>query len=228
MTTVEVSAPASFAAGRAGASWFQRWAPLAGLLFVLGSLGIAFSPAGDETGETAAEVVSFADAKDVWIVTALLFALASLPLLGCFVTGIYLRLQRAGATTEAVLTLVSGGLFAVLFFLAVVVFTAPLADMPDGQAAQLAQASTFLAIDDIGWFALGGAGVAIGVMAIAASLGARRAGAVPSWAAWAGVVLGVLSFGSIAFLGLFAWLAWIVIVSVGMLVLGGSDGRPAV
>jgi hypothetical protein len=225
LTTAEISAPASFAAGRAGASWFQRWSPLAGLLFVLGALGIAFSPAGGETGETAAEVVSFADAKDVWIVTALLFALASLPLLGCFVTGVYLRLQRAGATTEAALTLVSGGLFAMLFFLAVVVFTAPLADMPDGRAAQLAQASTFLAIDDIGWFALGGAGVAIGVMAIAASLGARRAGAVPSWAAWAGVVLGVLSFGSVAFLGLFAWVAWIAIASVGLLVLGGSEER---
>jgi hypothetical protein len=228
LTTAEVSAPASLSIRRSGTSWFQRWSPLAGLLFVVGAFAVAFTPAADETGETAAEVVSFAAGKNTWFVVAMLFALAALPLIGSFVAGIYVRLQRAGAATEAVLTLVGGVSFALLFFVAVVIWTAPLADMPDSSAAKLAQASTYLAIDDIGWLALGGAGVAAGLMAIAASLGARRTGAVPSWAAWIGVALGVLSFGTFAFLGIFAWLAWIAVASLGLLMRGGAAETAAI
>jgi hypothetical protein len=228
LTTAEVSAPGSFAAKGARASWFQRWSPLGGLLFVIGAVALALTPAGDETGETAASVVRFAEGRDAWLVVANLFALAALPLLGCFVTGIYVRLQRAGAATEAVVALVSGVSFALLFFLAIVIWTAPLVDLPDGTAARLALGSTYLAIDDIGWVALAGAGIGAGVMAIAASLGALRLGAVPSWAGWLGVVLGVLSFGTFAFLGLFAWLAWILVASAGLLALGGSAETSAV
>ena len=40
-------------------TWLERWSPLGGLLFVLGALVLAFTPAADDTGETAAEVVAF-------------------------------------------------------------------------------------------------------------------------------------------------------------------------
>jgi hypothetical protein len=201
-----------------GLSWFYRWSPLGGILFVIGALAVALSPAGGETGETAAEVFRFADGKDAWFAAAALFALAALPLLGCFVTGIYLRLQHAGASAEAVLALIGGVAFALLFFLAVVIWVAPLFDVPDGQAAQVAQGWAYLAIDDIGWVALGGAGVGAGLMAIAASIGAIRAKAVRPWLGGIGVVLGGLSFATITFLGIFAWLIWIAVVAVALLV----------
>lgn len=209
---IAVSAP-----GRADESWIERWSPIGGLLFVVGAVVVALTPAGDGPGETVAEVVRFARDNDDWMAVALVFALASLLLLGWFVTGLYLRLRNAGARREAILAFVGGMILTLLFFLALTIWSAPLVDFEENQATALAQAATYLAIDDVGWFALGGAGVGAGLMAIAASLGALRTRAVPAWAAWLGILLGVAAFGTVAFLGLFAWLAWIVLASLAML-----------
>ena len=63
-------------------------------------------------------------------------------------------------------------------------------------------------------------------MAIAASLAAMRAGLVPTWAGWLGVALGVAGFATVAFVGLFAWLAWIVLASIVMLMTQRRDASP--
>jgi hypothetical protein len=107
----------------------------------------------------------------------------------------------------------------VLFFTAITIWTAPLTELDNETASlQTAQAETYLAIDDVGWVLLGGAGIGAGLMIIAASLVALRTGSVPAWAGWIGVALGVVSLATIAFVGIFAWLAWLLIASVGMLI----------
>ena len=88
----------------------------------------------------------------------------------------------------------------------------------DTQDEKLSAATTFLNVDDIGWVSLGGAGVAAGLMAIAASLGAMRTHSAPTWAGVIGIILGVASVATIAFVGIFAWLAWILLASVAMLI----------
>ena len=72
------------------------------------------------------------------------------------------------------------------------------------------------AADDAGWVlhASGGAGAA--AMIIAASLAALRAGAVPTWAGWLGIVAGILSLGLIVFFPWFVLAIWVLVVSVGM------------
>jgi hypothetical protein len=97
------------------------------------------------------------------------------------------------------------------------IWSAPLIDIEKDEAMALAQASAFLTIDDVGWVALGGAGIGAGLMAIAASLGALRGQVVPAWAGWLGVALGIASFATVTFVGIFAWLAWMLVVSVGLL-----------
>ena len=57
-------------------SWLERWSPIGGILFVIGAIALAFTPAGDDVGETAAEVVQFARDNEDWMVVAMLFALA--------------------------------------------------------------------------------------------------------------------------------------------------------
>jgi hypothetical protein len=188
-------------------------APIAGLLFVVGAVVLALTPAGDETGETAADISRFADTHEGWMIVTLLFSLVSLLLLGSFVSGLYLRVQRLGASAEALVVLVGGIVFTVLFYLAVNIWSAPLVDV---QGDKIAAAATYLAIDDIGWMTLAGAGVGAGLMAIAASLAASRAGLVPKWAGWLGLALGLVSLATVAFVGIFAWLAWIAIASVLM------------
>jgi hypothetical protein len=195
-------------------SWIERLAPWAGLLFVIGGVILALTPAGDETGETAAEVSAYADSHEGWSAVVLLFALVSLLLLSTFVGGIYRLVRQLGASTEAVLSLIGGVVLMVLFYVALNIWAAPLVDVEGDKAAA---AVTYLAIDDIGWMMLAGAGVGAGIMAIAASFAAMRASLVPTWAGWLGVVLGVAAFATVAFAGLFAWLAWIALASIVML-----------
>jgi hypothetical protein len=197
-------------------SWLERWSPIAGIVFVVAGVALALTPAGDGPGETASEVVAYARGNEGWLELSLLFSLLSLLLLGWFVSGLFTKVRELGSRIEAVLTLVGGLLLTLLFFVATTTWAAPIVDLPEGVAA-LDQASTYLAIDDFGWIALGGSGVGAGLMAIAASLAALRTAYVPAWAGWLGVALGVAAFATIAFVGLFAWLAWIVLASIVLL-----------
>lgn len=68
------------------------------------------------------------------------------------------------------------------------------------------------------WFFLGGAGVGSGAMIVAASLGARRAGRTAGWASSASLLAGIVAFATAAFVGAYAWLLWIGVASIAMLV----------
>jgi hypothetical protein len=48
-------------------------------------------------------------------------------------------------------------------------------------------------------------------MMIAASTAALRAGAIPPWAGWLGVVAGILALGSIAFFPIFLIALWVLV-----------------
>jgi hypothetical protein len=82
------------------------------------------------------------------------------------------------------------------------------------------------AADDAGWVlhASGGAGLA--AMIVAASLAALRASAVPRWAGWLGIVVGVLSLGLIIFFPWFVAAIWVLVVSVGMFARGSRVPEP--
>ena len=200
-------------------SWRILLAPLAGLGLVAGLIALFVSPAGDDSGETPREVVAYASSREGWSVAVALFALASLALGGAFVAGLRSRLARVATPTESTLVLIGGIAFTLCFVLALTIWTAPLIDVPDDSARALAQAEAYLAVDDIGWFLLGAAGVGAALMAVPSSLAAIRAG-VPAWLGWLGVAAGIASLGTVAFLGMFAWIAWIAVASIVMLVAG--------
>ncbi len=207
ITRVEIRRPA----------WGRFLPALGGLGLVAGLIGMLFSPAGEDTGETAREVVAHAQSREAWIVATALFAVAAVALGGAFVAGLYARLEGIATRTESALILIGGTAFTLCFSLCWVIWSAPLVDTPGDPAAALAQAQAYLSYDDIGWFVFGAAGVAAAVMAVPASLAAIRAG-VPAWLGWLGVVVGIASIGTIAFLGMFAWMSWIAVASILLLV----------
>ena len=198
-------------------TWARLLAPLAGFALVAGLIGIMVSPAGDDTGETPAAVVAYAQSHEAWTVAIALFGLGSIALGAVFVAGLHARLQGIATATESALVLIGGTLFTLCFSLCWTIWTAPLVDVPGNRAVALAQAQAYLAFDDIGWFALGAAGVGAAVLAVAASLAAMRGG-LPAWLGWLGVLAGIASLGTVAFLGMFAWLAWIAVASTVMLI----------
>jgi hypothetical protein len=205
----------SLAATRQG--WTRLVAPLGGLGLVAGLITLFVSPAGDDSGETPAEVVAYASSHERWNLAILLYALASIVLGGVFVAGLHARLRSVATETESALVLLGGIAFTLCFALCWIIWIAPLADMPSDQARSLAQAEAYLGYDDVGWVVFGAAGIGAALMAVPASLAAIRAG-LPVWLGWLGVALGVASLASVAFLGLFAWMAWVAVASVVLLV----------
>ena len=197
--------------------WTRLFPPLAGLGLVAGLIMLMVSPASDDTGETPAEVVSYASSHEGWNIAILLFGLASVALGGLFVAGVHSRLRRVATETESALVLIGGIVFTLCFALCWVIWMAPLADMPDDPARALAQAEAYLGYDDVGWFLLGTAGVAAALLIVPASIAAIRAWR-PAWLGWLGVVAGIASLGTVAFLGMFAWMAWIAVASIVLLV----------
>ena len=101
--------------------------------------------------------------------------------------------------------------------IALVLFQAPLVDMPADHARALVEPEAYLSYDDAAWVMFAAAGLGAALMAIPASLAAIRAG-VPTWLGWLGVLAGVLSAGTIVFFGMFAWMAWILVASIVLLV----------
>lgn len=195
--------------------WSERWSPLGGLGFVLGVLAV-FLFADVDTGETPQEVINAAD-KEFELGLQAVVGLVSVPLLLWFVAGLYVRVGRLTSRTAPALVLAGGTGFALLFFLAITIWSAPLIDFP-GKADEIAAANAYLTIDDVGWFSLGGAGLSFAVMAVAASIAGLRARALPTWLGWVSLILGVAAAATIAFFGIFAWLAWILVASVLLLV----------
>ena len=81
--------------------------------------------------------------------------------------------------------------------------------MPDDHARALVEAEAYLSYDDAAWVTFAAAGVGAALMAVPASLAAIRGG-VPKWLGWLGVLAGVVSLATVFFVGMFAWLAWIL------------------
>jgi hypothetical protein len=202
---------------RSRITWARLLGPIGGLGLVAGMIAIFVSPAADDTGETPAEVVAYAQSHEGWTIAIALFALASIALGGAFVAGLHARLQGIATATESALVLLGGTLFTSCFALCWLIWTAPLTDQPTDRAVALAEAQAYLAVDDVGWFVLAAAGVGAAVFTVAASVAAMRGG-LPSWLGWLGVLAGIASLGTVAFLGMFAWLAWIAVASIVMLV----------
>ena len=197
--------------------WTRLLAPLGGLGVVAGLIMLMVSPASDDTGDTPAEVVAYAASHEGWNMAILLFGIASIALGGMFVAGLHARLRSVATEAQSTLVLVGGIAFTLCFAMSWIVWMAPLVDMPSDASRAVAQAEAYLGYDDVGWCLLGGAGVAAALMIVPASVAGIRAG-LPAWLGWLGVVAGLASLGTVVFLGMFAWMAWIVVASIVLLV----------
>jgi hypothetical protein len=205
MTTTTLDA----AAAGSERSWTRLLAPIGGLGIVGGLIALLLSPAGDDAGETPAEVVAYAASHDGWSAAGSIFGLLVLLLGGLFVAGLHARLRASLTPTESTLVLAGGIVFMLGLAFALLLWTTPLLDIPDETARGLVAAEAYLTVDDFGWFLFGAAGVGAALMAVPASLAALRSASVPAWLGWLGVALGVASLATVAFFGMIAWLLWI-------------------
>ncbi len=186
-----------------------------GWLHVLGGIGaiaiplailFSFFTSDDDYEDTAAGLIGYAKGheSDIWLQQ--IVALAAPLLISLFLASLWGRLR---ASTEAyrVLTVIGGTLFVAFFAMGLTLWSAPL--LSSGELSN-AGAEAYLGYDDVGWVLLALGGISIGVMIIGVSLAALELRLVPKWAGWLSLAFGVVSFATLAAVGIFAWTIWLV------------------
>jgi hypothetical protein len=221
------------ATSRPGAG-LARWAALGGVayvvLFVIGVI-VTFSGAPDTSSAPAKIIAYYSDSghRDrvnigwllgglsifffLWFLSALRQAVRRLEGDDGFLTGV---------------TSIGGVVYATLTLASLAVETG-LRTMSDDTYHHQVFPELIHAADDVSWVLHASGGAGIGAMIIAASLAALRAGAVPTWAGWLGVVAGIIGLFLLVFFPWFVVGIWILVVSIGMFMRGGrAAASPAV
>ena len=211
----------------------QRWAALAGVayvvLFLIGVI-LTYSGAVDTSSAPGKVIAYYSDSghRDrvnigwvlgglgvfLWFLSALRQAVRRLEADDGFLTG---------------LTTIGGVVYATLTLAALAVETG-IRTMSDDTYHHTVYPGLIHAADDVSWVLHASGGAGVGTMIIAASLAALRARAVPAWAGWLGVVVGLLSLALLVFFPWFLVAIWILVVSIGMFLRGGREpyASPAV
>jgi hypothetical protein len=184
--------------------WIHPAGAIGAILIALAML-YSFLMASD-SGETAADLIAFAEDNQDEVLTTQLIALAAPVLMGLFVASLWVRLRGASEGYRA-LVLLGGTLFVAFLATGLTLWSAPLFDT---DALSTSSAEAYLVFDDAGWVLLGLSGISIGAMIVGASLAALELGLLPKWAGWVSVALGVLSLATVVAIGFFAWAIWLI------------------
>jgi hypothetical protein len=212
-----------------------RWAALAGVayvvLFVIGVI-LLFGNSPDSSSAPAKIIAYFSDSGhrnrvNIGWLLAGLGIFFFLWFLGAL-RGTIRRLEGEDGILTGLVTI--GGLVYAALSLAAIALETGIRTMSDDTYHHTVYPGLIHAADDAGWVLHASGGAGLGAMIIAASLAGLRAGAVPRWAGWLGVVAGILALGLIVFFPWFGAAVWILVVSIGMFVRAsrGSAATPAV
>jgi hypothetical protein len=211
----------------------QRWAALGGVayvvLFVIGVL-LIYNGTPDSSSAPGKIIAYYSDSghRDrinigwvlaglgyfffLWFLSALRQSIRRLEVEDGFLTG---------------LATMGGVVYASLSLAALAVETG-IRTMSDDTYHHQVYPGLIHAADDAGWVLHASGGVGLAAMIIAASLAALRARAVPTWAGWLGIVVGILALGLIIFFPWFLAAIWILVVSIGLFLGASRAPRTAV
>ena len=204
----------------------ERFAPLAGVLFVLLVIAAVIvggeSPSADDSLQTVIEY--FDGDRDSALAASIILSIAVVPFL--WFAGLLRSVLAAaeGPPTRLASTAWGGAVVLAVGITLLAGFTFVAADtvgdVPPAvtQTYSVAQADLFFPVM-----------VGATVFLLASGLAIVRSAALPAWLGWAAVVLGIaaITFSPAAFFAILLMLVWIVVSSV-MLFQRGADTRPAV
>ena len=194
----------------------ERWSALSGILFVaLFVIGLVVT---GESGDTPAEVREFYVENEGRIFTGFFILLASVLALLWFVATLRSLLARAEGEprTWTALGFAGGVVTAALLAASAAVFAAP-AEVADEDGAALSASAADI-LDTASYF-VATSGISIGALLVfATSLVALRTRILPVWLAWVGFVVAAITLAAPAFLPVIVFLAWVLVVSVVLLV----------
>jgi hypothetical protein len=211
-------------------SGLARWAALGGVAYVvLFIAGILIKDSGaPDFDAPPAEVVSFYGDSGNRDQIALGWGLVLLGVFGFLwflaavrefmrridAEGLLINLATIGGAVYAALTLTGIGL------------EAGVETMSDDTFRDQVFPELIHAARDAGYVLHATGGVGAAALIIAVSLAAARAGLVPGWAGWLGILVGILALGSIFFFPMALIAVWLLITSVLLFQAAGRAGAP--
>jgi hypothetical protein len=194
---------------------WQRWSPLAGIAFAVLFL-VALGVSADGPGDTPAEISDwYADEGNRGSAFLAFFLLAGAAL--CFLwflgalRGVLVRAEGDPGRWTA-LGFGAGVASATLLMAAASLYVTPAATA--GQDDFPFDPSTANAFANAGFTVLVCSVMSGALLVLAASIVAYRTGLLPRWLALAGFVVAPLLLFAIFFLPLFVWLAWVLTISL--------------
>jgi hypothetical protein len=196
-------------AGRYG--WIDRFGAVGAILFAVGLL-VAFFTAADYEN-TAESVIAYAEDGGFELWWSQILALLMPLLVGPFVATLAGRLLGVSETLR-IAALIGGTLFIAFVATALTLWSAPLLASDE---LTTAGAEAYLAYDDAGWVLLGLGGVSAAVLILAVSLAALGGRWLPVWAGWISLALGLVALATVAAVGIFAWVAWLIAAGLVLL-----------
>lgn len=203
----------------------ERWWPVSGIVFVL-LFVIGFALIGD-SGDNAAEVLAFyRDNEERLIVAFFLLAASALAYLW-FVATLRSILARAEPQPRALTELgFAGGLATAVLLIA---GASPIAALTDGaDQFEAGGGGGAYALNSMAYPLLTVGIAASSFLALALALVALRGSSLPRWLGWVSLVAAPIIFVAPLFIPVFLFLAWVLVVSVALLmprIAMGSQNR---
>jgi hypothetical protein len=198
---------------------WQRWSPLAGVAFAvlfLAALGVSSSGPGDTPYEVAEWYGDEGNRGSSFLVFFLLAgaSLSFLWLLGALRSAL-VRAEGDPARWTA-LGFGAGVASATLLLASASLYVTPAAAAAEDEFPF--DPSTANALAGAGFMLLVSSTMAGALLVLATSIVANRTGLLPRWLALAGFVVAPLLLFTIFFLPLFLWLAWVLVLSLVLIV----------
>jgi magnesium-transporting ATPase (P-type) len=204
---------------------WERWGPFAGVLAVVCWI-VAFTVGSDSPDSNAsdAKIAAFYTSHSHQIgdiIAFFVFVAGILFLLG-FLAALRSRLAAAEGAPGRLTALAfgSGVASAVLFVIALAIFTSPAFTANDTGKFRL-DPNTYRLFQDTGYAVWVAAVIVAALLVWATSAIALRSGLLPKWFAWLGVLAGILQLLAVFFIPVFIFWGWILIVSMFLFIRAG-------
>ena len=225
-----MSSPAGQSVKFTRTAW-ERFAPATGLVFlVLGGIGnVALFPSGaPDFVDEPAKIAAFYEKEQSAILTTDLLNLISAPFLLWFIGSLRSVLRRAeGAEGRVSGIAFAGGTAGVALLMAAAAVDSVAALRVEEQG----EIDTVLAtaLWDISNILFGAAAMmGLAVLLVATAVVALRHDALPKWLGALSLLIGIgLAVPPIAFFVFFAFLVWVLVTSIVLLLAGGREGHLA-
>jgi Domain of unknown function (DUF4386) len=210
----------------------ERWAPLAGIIFVVlmfvGTYFVADVPDPDAAQQQLAGYLADSGNHTRNLIGAYMWVLGALAFLW-FATHLRSVLRRAegGVGTLSNLAFGAGVIYSTLMMASAVAFAA-VAYAVAFRDATVSDPDFVKVLPQMAWMILLlGAGFAGLLLVLTASIVSLRTGVLPRWLAWLGIVMAILLLFDVLYVNIVPLLVWVLAASIVLLMRRGETATAA-